>query len=28
VTTTALRVVVSATNGDPSAAIYEVRCYA
>jgi hypothetical protein len=22
-----LRVVVHATNGDPSAAIYEIRCY-
>ena len=28
VTTERLRVVVGATNGDPSAAIYEVRCYA
>jgi len=28
VTTDKLRVVVSATNGDPSAAIYEIRCYA
>ena len=27
VTTSGLRVVVHATNGDPSAAIYEVRCY-
>ncbi|MGO1926917.1 MULTISPECIES: FAD-dependent oxidoreductase [unclassified Brachybacterium] len=27
VTTTALRLVVQATNGDPSAAVYEVRCY-
>jgi hypothetical protein len=26
--TTKLRVVITATNGDPSAAIYEVRCYA
>ena len=28
VTTSKLRVCVTATNGDPSAAIYEVRCYA
>ncbi|MFD0715993.1 FAD-dependent oxidoreductase [Paenibacillus sp. GCM10027626] len=28
VTTGKLRIVVLATNGDPSAAIYEVRCYA
>nr|WP_246238762.1 FAD-dependent oxidoreductase [Paenibacillus anseongense] len=28
VLTSKLRVVVDATNGDPSAAIYEVRCYA
>jgi len=27
VTTDKLRIVVHATNGDPSAAIYEVRCY-
>jgi len=27
VTTDRLRIVVHATNGDPSAAIYEVRCY-
>ncbi|MHA6482977.1 FAD-dependent oxidoreductase [Paenibacillus sp. strain BS8-2] len=27
VTTTSLRVVVETTNGDPSAAIYEIRCY-
>lgn len=27
VTTSALRVVVTATNGDPSASIYEIRCY-
>ena len=27
VTTSALRVVVEATNGDPSAALYEIRCY-
>lgn len=26
-TTTRLRVVIHATNGDPSAALYEVRCY-
>ncbi|MFC7405598.1 FAD-dependent oxidoreductase [Georgenia alba] len=28
VLTSALRLVVHATNGDPSAAVYEVRCYA
>ncbi|MFC3800083.1 FAD-dependent oxidoreductase [Cohnella sp. GCM10012308] len=28
VTTAKLRVVIEATNGDPSAAIYEIRCYA
>jgi hypothetical protein len=28
VTTDRLRVVIHATNGDPSAALYEVRCYA
>jgi hypothetical protein len=28
VSTDRLRVIVNATNGDPSAAIYEVRCYA
>ena len=28
VTTDRLRVVVAATNGDPSAALYEIRCYA
>jgi hypothetical protein len=28
VRTSAIRIVVTATNGDPSAAIYEVRCYA
>lgn len=28
VSITRLRVVVTATNGDPSAAIYEIRCYA
>ncbi|MEO7598885.1 MAG: FAD-dependent oxidoreductase [Opitutus sp.] len=28
IATNRLRVVVTATNGDPSAAIYEVRCYA
>ncbi|MGG1516074.1 FAD-dependent oxidoreductase [Paenibacillus oryzisoli] len=28
VTTTKLRIVIHATNGDPSAAMYEVRCYA
>ncbi|MGH7946829.1 MAG: FAD-dependent oxidoreductase, partial [Opitutaceae bacterium] len=28
VTTAKLRIVVTATNGDPAAAIYEVRCYA
>jgi hypothetical protein len=27
VTTDKLRVVITATNGDPSAAIYEVRCF-
>ncbi len=27
VTTSRLRVVVHATNGDPSAAVYEIRCY-
>lgn len=27
VTTAALRLVVHATNGDPSAAVYEIRCY-
>lgn len=27
VTTSRLRVVIEATNGDPSAALYEVRCY-
>jgi hypothetical protein len=27
VTASALRVVVTATNGDPSASIYEIRCY-
>jgi len=27
ITTTKLRVVVSATNGDPVASVYEVRCY-
>ncbi len=28
VSTTNLRVVIVATNGDPSAALYEIRCYA
>jgi hypothetical protein len=28
VTTDKLRVIVTATNGDPSAAVYEIRCYA
>lgn len=28
ITTDRLRIIVTATNGDPSAAIYEVRCYA
>jgi hypothetical protein len=28
VTTTRLRIVDVATHGDPSTAIYEVRCYA
>ncbi|MDG0809842.1 hypothetical protein [Cohnella rhizosphaerae] len=28
VATDKLRVVIEATNGDPSAAIYEIRCYA
>ncbi|HEY0943852.1 MAG TPA: FAD-dependent oxidoreductase [Opitutaceae bacterium] len=28
VSTTKVRIVVTATNGDPAAAIYEVRCYA
>jgi hypothetical protein len=28
VTTTRLRIVDAATHGDPSTAIYEVRCYA
>ncbi len=27
VTTSRLRLVISATNGDPSAALYEIRCY-
>lgn len=27
VTTTRLRLLVHATNGDPSAAVYEIRCY-
>ena len=28
INTTRLRVIISATNGDPSAALYEIRCYA
>lgn len=28
ITTAKIRIVIEATNGDPSAAIYEVRCYA
>ncbi|MGH7957691.1 MAG: hypothetical protein ACREH8_11880 [Opitutaceae bacterium] len=28
VTTAKLRTVVTATNGDPAAAIYEIQCYA
>ena len=28
ITTDRLRIIVTATNGDPSAAIYEIRCYA
>jgi hypothetical protein len=27
VTASALRLVVQAANGDPSAAVYEIRCY-
>jgi len=27
VTTTSLRLIIHATNGDPSAAVYEIRCY-